>query len=93
MVRDANGYTPLLKAAALCRRDMVRYLVEKKGVDPRHTDPYGNTPREKAQLYLCDDLAEYLQKMEKKAHSGEFRPADHSEFARSSSMHSTLIDY
>ena len=48
MVRDANGYTPLLKASALCRRDMVHYLVEEKGVDPRHTDPYGNTPREKA---------------------------------------------
>ena len=51
MVRDANGYTPLLKAAALCRRDMAEYMVEKKGVDPRHTDPFGNTPREKAQLY------------------------------------------
>ena len=48
MVRDANGYTPLLKAASLCRSDMVKYLVDKKGVDPRHTDPYGNTPREKA---------------------------------------------
>mmetsp|Transcript_17183 Transcript_17183/g.23180 ORF Transcript_17183/g.23180 Transcript_17183/m.23180 type:complete len:137 (+) Transcript_17183:143-553(+) len=48
MVRDANGYTPLLKAAALCRKDMTQYLIEKKGVDPRHTDPYGNTPREKA---------------------------------------------
>ena len=29
MVRDANGYTPLLKAAALCRTDYVHYLVEK----------------------------------------------------------------
>ena len=48
MVRDANGYTPLLKAASLCRSDMVKYLVEKKGVDPRHTDPWGNTAREKA---------------------------------------------
>ena len=51
MVRDANGYTPLLKAASLCRGEMVRYLVEKKGVDPRHTDPFGNTSREKAILY------------------------------------------
>ena len=30
MVRDANGYTPLLKAAALCRLDMVSHLVEKQ---------------------------------------------------------------
>lgn len=67
MVRDANGYTPLLKAAALCRNEMVEYLIEKKGVDPRHTDPYGNTPREKAQLYQCDDVAEYLRKMEQLA--------------------------
>ena len=51
MVRDANGYTPLLKAAALCRKDMVEYMVEKKGVDPRHVDPFGNTAREKAILY------------------------------------------
>ena len=51
MVRDANGYTPLLKSASLCRNDMVKHLIEKRGVDPRHVDPYGNTPREKALLY------------------------------------------
>ena len=93
MVRDANGYTPLLKAASLCRSDMVKYLVEKKGVDPRHTDPWGNTPREKSQLYMCDDVAEYLRKMELKAKAGEFKPADHSVFHRQSVMHSKLIDY
>ena len=27
-VRDANGYTPLLKAASLCRTDFVKVLVE-----------------------------------------------------------------
>ena len=74
MVRDANGYTPLLKASALCRNDMVKYLIEKKGVDPCHTDPYGNTSREKAQLYLCDDVAEYLKLMENKVKTGEFKP-------------------
>ena len=67
MVRDANGYTALLKAASLCRRDMVVHLIEKRGVDPRHVDPYGNTPREKALLYQCEELAEYLAKMEAKA--------------------------
>jgi ankyrin repeat protein len=36
MVRDMNGYTPLLKAASLGRFDMVRKLIEKGGVDPRH---------------------------------------------------------
>ena len=93
MVRDANGYTPLLKAAALCRSDMVQYLVEKKGVDPRHTDPFGNTPREKAQLYQCDDLAEYLRKMELKARNNELKVQDHSQFNRRSPMHSRLLDY
>ena len=48
MVRDVNGYTPLLKAAALGRLDMVKYLVDRAEVDPRHVDPYGNTPRMKA---------------------------------------------
>jgi ankyrin repeat protein len=41
MVRDANGYTPLLKAASLGRLTMVKKLVEEKHVDPRHIDPYG----------------------------------------------------
>ena len=93
MVRDSNGYTPLLKAASLCRSDMVKFLVEKKGVDPRHTDPYGNSSREKAQLYLCDDVAEYLRIMELKAKTGEFKPKDHSVFHRTSLMHSSRIDY
>ena len=67
MVRDTNGYTPLLKAAALGRMEMVKALVEVCGVDPRHVDPYGVTPREKAVLYLRHDVAEYLQEMERKA--------------------------
>jgi ankyrin repeat protein len=50
MVRDANGYTALLKAASLGRTQMVKRLIEK-GVDPRHCDPYGNTARDKAKLY------------------------------------------
>ena len=48
MVRDANGYTPLLKAASLGRLEMVKTLIEVCGVDPRHVDPYGVTAREKA---------------------------------------------
>ena len=59
MVRDANGYTPLLKAAALGRVQMVKQLIEV-GVDPRHIDPYGNTCREKAELYSYNELADYL---------------------------------
>ena len=50
MVRCSLGYTPLLKAAALNRTKMVKTLIEM-GVDPKHMDPYGNTPREKAELY------------------------------------------
>ena len=60
MVRDQNGYTPLLKAASLGRMDMCKQLVEK-GVDPRHVDPYGNSAREKASLYSHDDLAAWLE--------------------------------
>ena len=59
MCRDCNGYTALLKAAALGRMDMVRALVEA-GVDPRHIDPFGNTPREKAELYSHNEVVEYL---------------------------------
>ena len=49
MVRDANGYTPLLKAAALGRNDMVKKMIEK-GVDPRHKDPFANTATDKASM-------------------------------------------
>ena len=56
MARDANGYTPLLKAASLGRLKMVKTLVEKASVDPRHTDPYGHTSRQKAQLYNKTDV-------------------------------------
>ena len=93
MVRCTNGYTPLLKAASICKIDYVKYLVEKKGVDPRHTDPYGNTPREKAELYLCSDVAEYLKMMEEKAKTGKFKPQDHSEFKRSNICHTKWFDY
>jgi ankyrin repeat protein len=40
MVKDCNGYTPLLKAASLNRVDMVKALIEV-GADPTHTDEYG----------------------------------------------------
>jgi len=59
MVRDANGYTPLLKAAALGRTEMVKKLVES-GVDPRHIDRYGNTSRDKASLYSRYEIQKYL---------------------------------
>jgi len=71
MVRDANGYTPLLKAAALGRTEMVKKLVEKAKVDPRHTDPYGVTPREKAELYQRNDLIDYFKTKELEAKSGK----------------------
>jgi len=70
MVRDMNGYTPLLKAAALGRIDMVKRLVEN-GVDPRHIDRYGNTARDKALLYGRYEIQKYLQEMEVKAEKGE----------------------
>ena len=73
MVRDQNGYTPLLKAASLGRTKMIKTLVESYKVDPRHVDPFGNTSREKAELYGHKDIIEYLETMEKKAQKGEFK--------------------
>lgn len=72
MIRDANGYTPMLKAAALGRTYMVKQLIER-GVDPRHMDPYGNTPRDKAILYNRYEIIKYLEVMEDKAKSGELK--------------------
>lgn len=72
MVRDMNGYTPLLKAAALGRYEMVRKMIEH-GVDPRHTDPYGNTARDKAVLYSRYELQRYLHQMEDQANKGELK--------------------
>jgi ankyrin repeat protein len=94
MVRDANGYTPLLKAAALGRTEMVRKLVEA-GVDPRHTDPYGNTSRDKASLYNKYELVRYLKEMEQKAERGELRIVDWKapERLRRSGRFMTPFDY
>ena len=73
MVRDQNGYTPMLKAASLGRYEMVKTLVEEFGVDPRHIDPYGNTCREKAELYQHNEIVEYLLNKESMAKRGEFK--------------------
>ena len=80
MVRDQNGYTPLLKAAALGRTYMVKKLVENCHVDPRHVDPFGVTPREKAELYLRHDVSDYLREMELKAKRGELKRKTHDIF-------------
>ena len=66
MVRDANGYTPLLKAASLNRIEMTKYLIEEAKVDPRHVDPYGVTPREKSELYQFPEQTDYLKEAERK---------------------------
>ncbi|TNV71879.1 hypothetical protein FGO68_gene13677 [Halteria grandinella] len=81
MVRDANGYTPLLKAASIGRAEMVKKLVEK-GVDPRHTDPFGNTPKDKANLYNRYEVVKYLQEAEGKISRGELQTVDWSDPAR-----------
>ena len=92
MVRDANGYTPLLKAAALNRMEMVKHLIEEGKVDPRHVDPFGVSPREKAELYQFPEMIDYLAKMEQKAKSGEFKPEAHDTFRRTTRMRS-WFDY
>ena len=66
MARDHNGYTPLLKAASIGHLSMVQDLVEKWGVDPRHTDPFGNTSLDKAKLFENTSVVKYLQKVTEK---------------------------
>ena len=58
-VRDANGYTPLLKAASIGRLQMCKHLIEA-GVDPRHIDPHGNTALDKAVLYNNVETIRFL---------------------------------
>ena len=43
---------------------MVKTLIEN-GVDPRHTDPFGNTALDKAQLYNNTETEKYLLEVEK----------------------------
>ena len=71
MVRDQNGYTPLLKAAALGRSDMCKQLIEEGGVDPRHKDCYGNRASDKAALYNRFELIKYLKRAEERADKNE----------------------
>jgi ankyrin repeat protein len=83
MIRDRLGYTPMLKAAALGRTRMVKKLIEL-GVDPRHTDPYGVTPREKAELYSHADLVRYLSQAEEDVRSAKMVPKVFDTFQKTS---------
>lgn len=95
MVRDANGYTPLLKAAALGRKSMIIKLIEEGGVDPRHIDPFGNTPYDKAKLYKRFEVMKYLKEVEDKANKGELKLINYSdpERMRRSGRFRTRFDY
>lgn len=94
MVRDMNGYTPLLKAAALGRNEMVKKMIEH-GVDPRHKDPYGNTAKDKAALYNKYELVRYLGEMEAKANRGELTLVNWKapERIRRTNRYHTFLDY
>ena len=59
-VRDRNGMTPLLKAAALGRDYAIIELL-KFGVNTQHIDPYGYTPYELAILHEEWATAELLR--------------------------------
>lgn len=63
MVRDYNGYTPLLKAAALGRLRIVERLIEA-GVPPFHKDPWGVTPLDKAVLYNQKQVIDYFNQLD-----------------------------
>jgi ankyrin repeat protein len=95
MVRDINGYTPLLKAAALGKLSMAKKMIEEGGVDPRHRDPYGNKPSDKAKLYNRYELTKYLLEMEEKANRGDLKLKnwkDPNLFKRSGRFR-TIFDY
>lgn len=64
MARDWNGYTPLLKAAALGRLGLVKKLVEA-GVPPFHNDPWGVNSLDKAKLFSQKEVVEYLNNIDK----------------------------
>jgi hypothetical protein len=64
MARDWNGYTPLLKAAALGRLNICKKLIEA-GVPPFHKDPWGISPLEKAALFKQSEVVEYFQNLDK----------------------------
>lgn len=63
MARDYNGYTPLLKAAALGRLSIVKKLINA-GVPPSHKDPWGVSPLDKAILFNQTDVINYLQQLD-----------------------------
>lgn len=73
---------------------MVKKLVDK-GVDPRHKDPYGNTPRDKANLYNRFEIVRYLQEMEGKVKRGEVKIENWNdpERLRRSGRYMTPFDY
>ena len=48
----------------------------ENGVDPRHIDPYGNTPRDKAILYSRYEIIDYLKEAEERANRGELKLVD-----------------
>ena len=64
MARDWNGYTPLLKAAALGRLNLCKKLVDA-GVPPFHKDPWGVNSLEKAMLFKHIEVVEYFQNLDK----------------------------
>jgi hypothetical protein len=68
MARDWNGVTPLIKACALGRLEIVKKLV-KAGVPINHMDPWGSTPKDKAILYDQRQVIEYLDSLPKNINS------------------------
>lgn len=71
---------------------MCRQLIEDGGVDPRHIDCYGNTAREKAELYQFVELADYLRIKEEEAKAGQLKIGDFSLFQRSG-KNRCFLDY
>ena len=94
MVRDHNGYTPLLKAASCGNLHMVKTLIEDAGVDPFHVDPYGNNALDKARLYNRYEIIAYLKDANRKALEGDIKIIDWNKRGfRRSGKYRTSIDY
>ena len=68
---------------------MVKRLIEE-GVDPNHTDPFGNTARDKAKLYQKYKVEKFLEHCEQSFNPENKR--DFSEFNRSNKFR-TFLNY
>lgn len=71
---------------------MVKRMIES-GADPRHIDPYGYTPFDKAKLYNRYELIAYFKEVGTQIEKGELKfEKDWTKFQRKG-RYRTIFDY